>query len=166
MNLAFSDFAASTFHFLSAYSNFNGRWAFGSFGCQLYGMAIGFFGLVSILTFSAIACERCLVIACPIVSQVAGLADGRWKITRAQAKKVRSIKLYDKGIGFFTCVEQLLCTHRSVNILHHVVMENYKSIWKTRIGRTIMLRAHKLVFQSIRRLGRNLDSSKAEQCTH
>lgn len=56
-------------------------------GCELYGMGVGFFGLVSILTFSAIACERCLVIACPSRPAI-GFADGRWKVTRAQAKKV------------------------------------------------------------------------------
>jgi r-opsin len=63
---------------MAAYSNFNGRWAFGRLGCKLYAMGITCFGLVSILTFSAIACERCLVI---------GLVDSRWRVSRLQAKK-------------------------------------------------------------------------------
>lgn len=93
---------------MAAYSNFNGRWAFGRLGivsvsislskqsihasldgsgCELYGMGVGFFGFVSILTFSAIACERCLVIACPNKTTI-GFADGHLKVSRAQAKKV------------------------------------------------------------------------------
>ena len=63
---------------MAAYSNFNGRWAFGRLGCELYAMGITCFGLVSILTFSAIACERCLVI---------GLANSRFRVSRSQAKK-------------------------------------------------------------------------------
>jgi r-opsin len=63
---------------MAAYSNFNGRWAFGRLGCKLYAMGITCFGLVSILTFSAIACERCLVI---------GVASSRVKVSRSQAKK-------------------------------------------------------------------------------
>jgi r-opsin len=73
---------------MSAYSNFNGRWAFGRLGCQLYAMGVGFFGFVSILTFSAIACERCLVIAGPATRPSVGLADGHWKVSRSQAQKV------------------------------------------------------------------------------
>jgi r-opsin len=69
---------ASILHSMSAYSNFNGRWAFGRLGCQLYAMGITCFGLVSILTFSAIACERCLVI---------GLANSRFRVSRSQAQK-------------------------------------------------------------------------------
>ncbi|KAK4014840.1 hypothetical protein OUZ56_027350 [Daphnia magna] len=88
INLALSDMSASALHSMAAYSNFNGRWAFGRLGCELYGMGIGFFGLVSILTFSAIAYERCLAIAGPATRSSAGLADGHWKVTRSQAQKV------------------------------------------------------------------------------
>jgi hypothetical protein len=42
---------ASLLHALAAYSNFNGRWAFGRIGCQLYGMGVGMFGLISILVW-------------------------------------------------------------------------------------------------------------------
>ncbi|XP_046454574.1 melanopsin-like isoform X2 [Daphnia pulex] len=70
INLAFSDMLSSILHSMAAYSNFNGRWAFGRLGCKLYAMGITCFGLVSILTFSAIACERCLVI---------GVASSRFK---------------------------------------------------------------------------------------
>ncbi|KAI9553219.1 arthropsin6 [Daphnia sinensis] len=79
INLALSDMAASALHSMASYSNFNGRWAFGSLGCKLYAMGITCFGLVSIMTFSAIACERCLVI---------GVTDAHWKVSRFQAKKV------------------------------------------------------------------------------
>ncbi|XP_057381647.2 melanopsin-like [Daphnia carinata] len=79
INLALSDMAASALHSMASYSNFNGRWAFGSLGCKLYAMGITCFGLVSILTFSAIACERCLVIS---------LTDSHWKASRFQAKTV------------------------------------------------------------------------------
>nr|CAH0104741.1 unnamed protein product [Daphnia galeata] len=90
INLAFSDMLASILHSMAAYSNFNGRWAFGRLGCQLYAMGVGFFGFVSILTFSAIACERCLVIAGLATEPSAGhlLADGHWKLSRSQAQKV------------------------------------------------------------------------------
>ncbi|KAI9553132.1 arthropsin7 [Daphnia sinensis] len=88
INLALSDMSASALHSMAAYSNFNGRWAFGRLGCELYGMGIGFFGLVSILTFSAIAYERCLAIAGPATRSSVGLADGHWKVTRSQAQKV------------------------------------------------------------------------------
>lgn len=82
INLAVSDMGACVLHSLAAYSNFNGRWAFGAVCCQLYGLSIGLFGLVSILTFSAIAVERCLV----ITSSPLGLS--KWKITRSRAHKV------------------------------------------------------------------------------
>ena len=52
-----------------------------STGCQLYGMFVCFFGLVSIMTFSAIAFERCIV----ITSKPLG---AKWKVTRSRAKKV------------------------------------------------------------------------------
>jgi r-opsin len=80
--------SASILHSMAAYSNFNGRWAFGRLGCELYAMGVGFFGFVSILTFSAIACERCLVIAGPATRSAVGLADGHWKVSRTQAQKV------------------------------------------------------------------------------
>lgn len=51
-------------------------------------MAVGLFGLVSILTFSAIACERCLAIACPL--QGAAI-EGRLRVTRTHAKRVSSM---------------------------------------------------------------------------
>ena len=88
INLAFSDMSASILHSMSAYSNFNGRWAFGRVGCQFYAMGITCFGLVSILTFSAIAFERCLVIAGPATHPSVGLADGHKKVSRSQAQKV------------------------------------------------------------------------------
>ncbi|KAK4014843.1 hypothetical protein OUZ56_027353 [Daphnia magna] len=78
INLALSDMSASALHSMAAYSNFNGRWAFGQLGCELYAMGITCFGLVSILTFSAIACERSLVI---------GFAETHWKVSKAQAQK-------------------------------------------------------------------------------
>ncbi|XP_057381332.1 rhodopsin-like [Daphnia carinata] len=78
VNLALSDMSAAALHSMAAYSNFNGRWAFGQLGCELYAMGITCFGLVSISTFSAIACERSLVI---------GLAETRWRVSKAQAQK-------------------------------------------------------------------------------
>ena len=44
-------------------------------------MFVCFFGLVSIMTFSAIAFERCIV----ITSKPLG---AKWKVTRSRAKKV------------------------------------------------------------------------------
>jgi len=49
--------------------------------CNVYGMGVGFFGILSILTFSAIACERCIVITTKPVG-------GGWKISRSRAIKV------------------------------------------------------------------------------
>jgi len=49
---------ASLMHAMSAYSNFNGRWAFGRVGCQLYGMGVGMFGLISILVKSSFYYSR------------------------------------------------------------------------------------------------------------
>jgi len=82
MNLAVADLGACCLHSLAAYSNFNGRWSFGRIGCQLYGLSVGLFGLISILTLSAIAVERCLV----ITSTPLGISG--FKITRGRAQKV------------------------------------------------------------------------------
>ena len=53
-------------------------------GCNLYGMGVAFFGLNSIVTLSAIACERYIV----ITSSSCRPAVAKWRITRRQAQKV------------------------------------------------------------------------------
>ena len=49
---------------------------------MLYAFGVGFFGLLSIVTLSAIAVERYMVITAKPLS-------GNWKITRFGARKVR-----------------------------------------------------------------------------
>nr|ANF89421.1 arthopsin 2 [Limulus polyphemus] len=63
VNLAVSDLMMSFLHFMASYSSFRKSWQFGKIGCEFYGSLCGLFGLVSIVTLSAIALERCLVIA-------------------------------------------------------------------------------------------------------
>jgi r-opsin len=53
----------------------------------LYGMGVAFFGLNSIMTLSAIACERYIV----ITSSSCRPAVANWRITRRQAQKVNHI---------------------------------------------------------------------------
>ena len=53
-------------------------------GCNLYGMGVAFFGLNSIVTLSAIACERYIVITSSSCRPVVA----KWRITRRQAQKV------------------------------------------------------------------------------
>jgi hypothetical protein len=53
-------------------------------GCNLYATCIGFLGLNSIVTLSAIACERYIV----ITSSSCRPAVAKWRITRCQAQKV------------------------------------------------------------------------------
>lgn len=53
-------------------------------GCNLYGMGVAFFGLNSIITLSAIACERYIVITSSSCRPVVA----KWRITRRQAQKV------------------------------------------------------------------------------
>jgi len=80
INLTISDLGACFIHPMSIYSAFNGGWSFGHLGCSLYAMGVGFFGLNTIVTLSAIACERYIV----ITSQP---AVAKWKMTRRQARK-------------------------------------------------------------------------------
>ena len=51
-------------------------------------MGVGFFGLNSIITLMAIACERYIVIT-------AKPAAAKWRITRRQAKKVNKALNHD-----------------------------------------------------------------------
>lgn len=51
----------------------------------MYGMGVAFFGLNSIITLSAIACERYIVITSSSCRPVVA----KWRITRRQAQKVR-----------------------------------------------------------------------------
>lgn len=53
-------------------------------GCNLYGMGVAFFGLNSIITLTAIACERYIV----ITSSSCRPSVAKWRITRRQAQKV------------------------------------------------------------------------------
>ncbi|GFQ98350.1 rhodopsin, GQ-coupled [Trichonephila clavata] len=50
-------------HPMAAYSSFRGVWSFGRAGCEAYAALCGLLGLVSIVTLTAIAMERCLVIS-------------------------------------------------------------------------------------------------------
>lgn len=50
-------------------------------GCVIYACGVGFFGLLSIVTLSAIAVERYMVITAKPFS-------GNWKITQYAARKV------------------------------------------------------------------------------
>ena len=59
-------------------------------GCNSYGMGVGFFGLNSIVTLSAIACERYIV----ITSSSCRPAATNWRITHHQARKVEIYRLY------------------------------------------------------------------------
>ncbi|XP_022247174.1 rhodopsin, GQ-coupled-like [Limulus polyphemus] len=62
-NLAVSDLLMSCLHPMASFSSFRHSWQFGKLGCEFYGSMCGLFGLISITTLSAIALERCLVIA-------------------------------------------------------------------------------------------------------
>ncbi|KAI9552891.1 arthropsin2 [Daphnia sinensis] len=83
INLTICDFFACCLHPLAVYSAFRGRWSFGQTGCNLYGMGVAFFGLNSIITLSAIACERYIVITSSSCRPVVA----KWRITRRQAQK-------------------------------------------------------------------------------
>ncbi|CAG0897033.1 unnamed protein product [Darwinula stevensoni] len=65
LNLAAADLGNSLMHSMASYSSFKHGWQFGNIGCRFYAGMVGLFGLVSIMTLSAIAVERCLVIAPP-----------------------------------------------------------------------------------------------------
>ncbi|XP_057381617.2 melanopsin-like [Daphnia carinata] len=83
INLTACDFISCLIHPMAVYSSYRGRWSFGKTGCNLYATGIGFFGLNSIVTLSAIACERYIV----ITSSSCRPAVARWRITRCQAQK-------------------------------------------------------------------------------
>ncbi|XP_045036544.1 melanopsin [Daphnia magna] len=83
INLTICDFLACCLHPLAVYSAFRGRWSFGQSGCNLYGMGVAFFGLNSIVTLSAIACERYIVITSSSCRPVVA----KWRITRRQAQR-------------------------------------------------------------------------------
>ncbi|KAI9552860.1 arthropsin4 [Daphnia sinensis] len=83
INLTICDFLACCLHPLAVYSAFRGRWSFGQSGCNLYGMGVAFFGLNSIVTLSAIACERYVVITSSSCRPVVA----KWRITRRQAQR-------------------------------------------------------------------------------
>nr|CCP46951.1 arthropsin [Cupiennius salei] len=63
INLATSDMLNGLLHPAAAYSSFKERWMFGRLGCEVYAGLCGLFGLISIVTLTAIAIERCLVIS-------------------------------------------------------------------------------------------------------
>ncbi|KAG8175379.1 hypothetical protein JTE90_018064 [Oedothorax gibbosus] len=63
VNLALSDMLNGFLHPMAAYSSFKQTWMFGRIGCEMYAALCGLFGLVSIVTLTAIAVERCLVIS-------------------------------------------------------------------------------------------------------
>ncbi|KAK4014393.1 hypothetical protein OUZ56_026916 [Daphnia magna] len=84
INLTICDFCACCLHPLAVYSAFRGRWSFGQTGCNLYGMGVAFFGLNSIITLSAIACERYIV----ITSSSCRPSVAKWRITRRQAQNI------------------------------------------------------------------------------
>ncbi|CAG0897449.1 unnamed protein product [Darwinula stevensoni] len=63
LNLAAADLGNSLMHSMATVSSFSHGWQFGNSGCKFYAGMVGLFGLVSIMTLSAIAVERCLVIA-------------------------------------------------------------------------------------------------------
>ncbi|XP_057381173.1 pineal opsin-like [Daphnia carinata] len=84
INLTICDFCACCLHPMAVYSAFRGRWSFGQTGCNLYGMGVAFFGLNSIITLSAIACERYIV----ITSSSCRPSVAKWRITRRQAQKI------------------------------------------------------------------------------
>ncbi|GFY51720.1 rhodopsin, GQ-coupled [Trichonephila inaurata madagascariensis] len=63
VNLALSDMLNGLLHPMAAYSSFRGVWSFGRAGCEAYAALCGLLGLVSIVTLTAIALERCLVIS-------------------------------------------------------------------------------------------------------
>ncbi|CAG0894133.1 unnamed protein product [Darwinula stevensoni] len=65
LNLAAADLGNSLMHSMATVSSFNDGWQFGNAGCKFYAGMVGLFGLVSIMTLSAIAVERCLVIVPP-----------------------------------------------------------------------------------------------------
>lgn len=63
VNLAISDFLMSVLHPMAGYSSFFGYWQFGRIACDWYAALCGLFGLVSIVSLSFLALERCLVIS-------------------------------------------------------------------------------------------------------
>ncbi|XP_075215320.1 rhodopsin, GQ-coupled-like [Lycorma delicatula] len=81
VNLALADLTTSVLHIMAVYSCFNKRWAFGKIGCMIYAAGVGHFGLLSIVTLSAIAVERFMVITAKPLS-------GQWKITERGARQV------------------------------------------------------------------------------
>ncbi|RZF46997.1 hypothetical protein LSTR_LSTR014303 [Laodelphax striatellus] len=81
VNLAFADLGTSVLHVMAVISCFKERWAFGQLGCMVYAAGVGHFGLLSIVTLSAIAVERYMVITAKPIS-------GQWKITERGSRKV------------------------------------------------------------------------------
>lgn len=68
-----------------------------SVGCNLYGMGVAFFGLNSIITLCAIACERYIVITSSSCRPVVA----KWRITRRQAQKVIWKQLQAAALLFY-----------------------------------------------------------------
>ncbi|XP_065342298.1 rhodopsin-like isoform X2 [Cloeon dipterum] len=81
VNLAIADLCNSLLHSMAAASSFKGKWSFGRTGCVVYAFGVGYFGLLSIVTLSAIAVERYMVITAKPFS-------GNWKITQYGARKM------------------------------------------------------------------------------
>ncbi|XP_015907951.2 rhodopsin, GQ-coupled [Parasteatoda tepidariorum] len=63
VNLAVSDMLNGFLHPMAAYSAFKETWIFGKAGCEMYAACCGLFGLVSIISLTTIAIERCTVIS-------------------------------------------------------------------------------------------------------
>ncbi|KAK7790053.1 hypothetical protein R5R35_007429 [Gryllus longicercus] len=87
VNLAVADLTTSLLHGMVAASCFQGHWIFGTYGCILYAFGVGYFGLLSIVTLSAIAVERYLVITAKPMS-------ASWKLSQFGARKVSKNALY------------------------------------------------------------------------
>ncbi|CAH8664756.1 unnamed protein product [Heterobilharzia americana] len=70
VNLAVSDFGFSAVNGfpLKTMSAFNNFWPWGKTACDLYGLAGGLFGFVSLSTIAAVAVDRYMVIATPFES--------------------------------------------------------------------------------------------------
>nr|CAH8870834.1 unnamed protein product [Trichobilharzia regenti] len=70
VNLAISDFGFSAVNGfpLKTISAFNKFWPWGKFACEMYALAGGLFGFVSLSTIAAVAVDRYMVIATPFES--------------------------------------------------------------------------------------------------
>ena len=70
--------------YLITWNYFVNKTLFAVAGCNTYGMGVGFFGLNSIVTLSAVAYERYIV----ITTSSCRPAVTKWRITHCQAQKV------------------------------------------------------------------------------